>query len=560
MAYDFYGSFVLVLHSHIPYVLRHDTIGEEWLFDSVAECYIPLLNILNRLVGEGICPKVTIGLTPVLVEQLNDPYFISQFEAYCQRKQEHAEGDRNRFKHFDPDMAYLAKLWRRFYGRTLSIFRRRYGQNLIAAFKGLQDQGHIELITSMATHCYSPLLREDTSIQAQIKLARKSYQSHFGRMPAGLWLPECGYRPSYVWTPPVKNGNEDNYPYLRKGVEEFLDENDIDYFIVSNEQLQKAWSQDNHNTPLDIYFAGGAQVTNKPVTVFARDACISEQVWNFFGGYPGDSNYLDFHKRHADSRLRYWKTTDRRFDMSQKHTYYLPYVKQYKIPEHAGHYKWLIKESLKANYQHTGQPTLIMTAFDTELFGHWWFEGPAWLYRVIKWINADPEINMLTCSEYRQRHSPRKHIHLTESSWGRGNDNNVWINPETEWIWGRIYHAEKEIRYLAYEFAWRKEDQLLQRIIDQCIRELLLLQASDWGFMITHDSTKNYAEQRVVEHHENFKRLVKIAWDYGHGRWVDEKEWGVLYECETKNNIFPKPELDWYAKLEHNPQKGGFWQ
>jgi 1,4-alpha-glucan branching enzyme len=553
MQNNFYGSFVLVLHTHIPYVLRHDPLGEEWIFDSTAECYIPLLNIFNRLIEEGVSPKVTMGLTPVLVEQLSDPYFISQFEAYCQRKIELARQDFQTFRSKNGDLAYMAKLWRHFYARTLTVFRTKYNQNIIAAFKDMQDQGHIELITSMATHCYCPLIREDTSIQAQLKLAINSYQTRFGRHPSGIWLPECGYRPRNVWRPPVKNAPEDNHAYLRKGVEEFIDENDLDYFVVSNEQLMKAYAHDNHLTPLDIYFAGGAKITKKPVTIFTRDASISEQVWNFFGGYPGDSNYLDFHKRHSNSRLRYWKTTDRNLDMSRKQPYFIPYVRDHKIAEHAGHYKWLIKESLKANYHRAGKPTLIMTAFDTELFGHWWFEGPAWLYRVIKWVSADHEINIKTCSEYRAQHSPNKYIHLHESSWGTGNNNNVWINPKNEWIWSLIYQAEKEIRYLGYEFAWRQKDHLMQRILNQCMRELLLLQSSDWGFMITNNSTKNYAEQRVAEHHENFNRLSKIAWDYGYGRWVNEGEWGFLAACENKNNIFSAPDLNWYAKLEYNP-------
>jgi len=442
----FYGSFVLVLHTHLPYVLRHDPLGEEWLLDSAAECYIPLLNIFHRLIAEGISPKVTLSFSPVLLEQLSDPYFVSQFEAYCQRKRQYAEMDQYTFQSYNQDLAYLAKLWRRFYTRTLSIFRHKYNQNLVAAFKSLQDQGHIEILTSMATHCYCPLLQEDTSIQSPLKLALQSHQAHFGCPPAGLWLPECGYRPSYVWFPRGNNGFGDRRPYLRKGLEEFVDENGLDYFIVDNEQLQRAWPQDSPKTPLAIYFAGGLQVINKPVAIFVRDTGISEQVWNFEGGYPGDGNYLDFHKRHAAGRLRYWKITERHLDMSQKHPYYLPYVKRHKIPEHAGHYKWLIKESLKANYHIVGHPALIMTAFDTELFGHWWFEGPAWLYQVIKWINADPEINMVTCREYMQQHPPQQFVYLTESSWGQGNNNNTWINPQTEWIWARTYHAEKEIR------------------------------------------------------------------------------------------------------------------
>jgi 1,4-alpha-glucan branching enzyme len=197
---------------------------------------------------------------------------------------------------------------------------------------------------------------------------------------------------------------------------------------------------------------------------------------------------------------------------------------------------------------------LAMTAFDAELFGHWWFEGPTFLYYVIKWIAADPEIKSVTCSEYLDQNPADIWVHLPESSWGRNYDSSTWINPEVEWTWERIYHAEKEIQYLAKDFASRKNDQTLQRIIKQAIRELFILQASDWQFMITNWSTRDLAEKRVVERHEDFKRLAKMAWDYGHGRNVPEEEWVFLHHCEMRNDVFPEPELDWFSKLDYPPK------
>ncbi|MCK5237371.1 MAG: DUF1957 domain-containing protein, partial [Deltaproteobacteria bacterium] len=82
------GSFALVLHSHLPYVLSHGTWphGSDWLNEAAAETYIPLLNVFNRLVGEGISPKVTIGLSPVLTEMLASDEFRELFTGYLDQK------------------------------------------------------------------------------------------------------------------------------------------------------------------------------------------------------------------------------------------------------------------------------------------------------------------------------------------------------------------------------------------------------------------------------------------------------------------------------------------
>ena len=175
----FYGAFCLILHSHIPYVMNHDVMGEEWLFEATAETYIPLLNIFNRLVREGIQPKITINLSPVLAEQLCMTCFKDRFKAYCKKKIEYAIKDAETFGSND-HMTWLANLWRRFYYRTLSIFQETYHEYLISAFKALHNQGAIEVMTCGATHGYFPALLRDQSIQGQMKMARKSYQTFLG--------------------------------------------------------------------------------------------------------------------------------------------------------------------------------------------------------------------------------------------------------------------------------------------------------------------------------------------------------------------------------------------
>ena len=516
------------------------------LLDAAIETYLPLLNVLNRLVQEGISPRITIGISPVLAEQLAHPEFKAKLREYCWLKAEFARRDEEEFKPHSPHIQWLAQRWQAFYTETDRVFNDTYKRDVVGAFRQLQEDGHIEVITCGATHPYLPALLEDASIAAQIKLAVQTHWHHFGSSPRGIWIPECGYRPSGWWTPKYTSRQAESAKY-RQGIDAFLGENDLDFFIIDQHQLDRATPSDLFKTPLDTYYAGGSEVPKNPVTVFTRDGALSEQVWLRQRGYPGDGAYLDFHKRHANGKHRYWKITDEEVPIDHKHLYY-PEDAEYHIAEHAEHYKRLIAESLWANFENTGHAKLLMTAFDTELFGHWWFEGTSWLYYVLKYIAADPEIGTATCAEYLDQQPAYDWVYLPESSWGANYDSGTWMNPEVEWMWERIYHAEHEMRELAKAFVHRKEEATLGRVLRQLIRELLILQGSDWQFMVTNWSTRDLAEKRLVERHEDFKRLAALVWDYGHGRSVAPSEWHFLHECEQVNKIFQHVDLAWYAE------------
>jgi 1,4-alpha-glucan branching enzyme len=229
----------LILHSHIPYVLHHDRMNEEWLYEAAAETYIPLLNILYRLIRKGISPKVTINISPVLAEQLVTNYFREEFQNYCDQKIYFSQEEEKKFISNDPMMHRLAVLWKKFYYKTKRLFQDEYEGNIINAFRWLQDEGHIEIITCAATHSYFPALSEDASINAQIRMAQLSYERLFGRSPSGIWLPECGYRPPGHWAFPLTN-RKHHQAYYRPGIEELLAKNGLYYFIVDQEQFQKS--------------------------------------------------------------------------------------------------------------------------------------------------------------------------------------------------------------------------------------------------------------------------------------------------------------------------------
>ncbi|HDK36158.1 MAG TPA: DUF1957 domain-containing protein, partial [Bacteroidetes bacterium] len=240
MAKNKIGYFTFVLHAHLPYVLSHGKWphGMDWLNEAAAETYLPILTALNELREEGIAPKMSIGITPVLTEQLADESFKTEFESYLHQKIQAAIDDQITFKKYgNLHLHELAVMWEKFYRKTLSDFVGIYHYDLVGAFRELSDAGYLDLITCGATHGYFPLLGLDTSIQAQVKTAVKTHIRHYGKPPRGIWLPEAAYRPRYEWVPPIESALGKK-PYLRKGVDEFLSENGIEYFFVDSALLR----------------------------------------------------------------------------------------------------------------------------------------------------------------------------------------------------------------------------------------------------------------------------------------------------------------------------------
>ncbi|MFX1313172.1 MAG: hypothetical protein ACFFHD_11250, partial [Promethearchaeota archaeon] len=176
----------------------------DWVNEAAAETYIPLLIELYKLVDDGYHPKFTIGLTPVLCEMLRHPRFVDGFVGYLDDKFNAAVHDFKEFTEnkYEEGRIKLTKWWQEFYERVKENFIHRYNKDLVGAFKNLQDMGFLDIITSGATHGYSPLLSKETSIDAQFKTAVDNYKGHFGRIPTGAWLPECAYRPGYRWKNP----------------------------------------------------------------------------------------------------------------------------------------------------------------------------------------------------------------------------------------------------------------------------------------------------------------------------------------------------------------------
>ncbi|MGH7962874.1 MAG: 1,4-alpha-glucan branching protein domain-containing protein, partial [Candidatus Binatia bacterium] len=485
---------------------------------------------------------LTIGLTPVLLEQLADPRFPPKFLAYLEQKSRAAQEDRRTFKsRGEESLARLAGLWDAFYRRTAAFFTDDLSADLIDAFRRLQGEKHIETIASAATHAYLPLLGLDQSVQAQVEIGTACYQRHFGTPSQGFWLPECAYRPASSWTPPVAGVPAAD----RRSIAHILSAYGISYFLVDTRQLKSSPPDYDRHSPSAVYWVDGRDALpfSANVALFTRDFETTSRVWQHDSGYPGDPRYLEFHKKQGAGGLRYWRITDRQADLAYKQ----PYVPEWAFAQvrvHAAHFFQVLRESLRTHWQQTGEQGIIVAAFDTELFGHWWFEGPQWVAELLRHLAADSEITLTTCGEYLSRHPPQRAVQLIESSWGAGGDHRVWLQDDTRPLWRDLYQAECDLQTLGEQVNGKKADRRLVRILRQCGRELLLLQSSDWSFMISTWSTRDHAERRFALHLDNFRRLRHMAEQYLAGKAIAEPEWRLLDEMGHQHPLFRNLDLN----------------
>lgn len=566
------GNYVLILHTHLPFVLHHGDWphGTDWLCEAVAECYIPLLNAFYELLEEGISPKVTLDISPVLCEQLEHPDFKAIFEKYCNHKIKAAAEDRESFKNEgkDPHQIWLTEYWEEWFTARLIDFKARYNSSIVGALKTLQDDGAIEVMTCGATHGYFPLMADDKSISLQIKAAVANYQKHFGRKPRGIWLPECAYRPAYTWQTYL-TVEPYHTPHSRRGVEEFLAENGIEYFVVDEQTNRRAQPlgvlKDGHFTPvhspefqsyhynfdsspLNLFRAASSENVSKGTAVaFARHQDVAMQVWSAESGFPGNPAYLDFHKKQGGSMHRYWRVTDVKADMAHKLLY---------VPEWTGGanganaqtFAHSIENTLRDYHFRAGKEGTLTTPFDTELFGHWWFEGPDFLKRVLQNLHNSPYVKVKTAGEQLDYIQPTEVALLPESSWGRDGNHDVWVNDMTLWTWKSIYRAEQKMNELVEKTEKFKNDPKLCRIMLQAMRELMLMQASDWQFLIETGSARDYAEMRFANHRTDFNKLCEMAARYVATKKFDKNDEEFLKETELRNPVFPELKLDWWKK------------
>ncbi len=596
------GAFTFVLHSHIPYVRLAGRWphGEEWLHEAISETYLPLLDMLHRLRDEGINFRLTLGLTPVLLEQLADPLVLEHFDQFVNAKIEAASHDIEYFSTvpaepfqdvdtinpvlydvpadqqrsaasapageilIDGEPQPVAKLrdlavwYRDFYQNIRHIFNERFGRDLIGAFRRLQDEGYIEIIASPATHAYLPLLSRDSAIIAQVQAGIATYRRMFGREPTAMWLPECAYRPAYI----SPDGT------IRPGLEYFLAQHNIKVFFSETHSItggspvgiaagdaigpygdirrryvipSTSVAPPRAATTYHPYYvsnstAGLGAEDHSGVAVIGRNNRTGLQVWSAEWGYPGDFDYREFHKKSGTSGLQYWRVTGARTDLAMKE-YYDPEWARFKVDQHSEHFTHLVHDLLRDFYNKTGEYGLISSNYDTELFGHWWFEGVLWLEQVLKMLATSPDIEMITATQYITQHPPTEVLNLPEGSWGAGGTHFTWDNSENHWMWEPMAEAEFRMERNAMRYSEATPEQ--EKVLNQAARELMLMQSSDWPFLVTTGQAREYAIQRFNQHLDRFTRLIETLEN-------GQPDVALAEEFYELDKIFAEVDFRWY--------------
>ena len=492
------GFLGIVLHAHLPYVRHpeHPSFFEEnWLFEAITECYIPLLNVLDRLHDDQIDYRLTISLSPTLMTMLRDDLLLSRYLNHLEKLLELADKEILRTRK-DGNYQILARLYRRHFSRTLDCFKNRYQNDLLTVFDKHHQAGNLELITCAATHGLLPLLSTSQSaVRNQVDIAIATYQQMFGRAPTGFWLPECAYYP---------------------GLESVLGDAGINYFFTDTHGIM-------HASPRPDYGVYAPLECDNHVSVFARNPEASEQVWSAQEGYPGDFDYREYYSDigfdlDLDYLSPYMLDADIRIQTGIKYhritggndgkEIYQPRQAYNKALLHAQDFIDKCQQQIDRVSPDIDRPPLIVAPYDAELFGHWWFEGPHWLEQVLRLANKqDNALEAVSCDDYLAVYPCNQVAKPSTSTWGDQGYFSYWVNESNDWIYPHLHRASIKIEALASAFKDAPAGSLQERALNQAVRSLLLAQASDWPFIMKSGTTIEYATKRMTDQLARFNYL-----------------------------------------------------
>ncbi len=547
------GYVSFVLHAHLPFIHHpesDDYLEESWLYEAISETYIPLLKNFKKLVDEKVNFRITMSMTPPLLSMLDNKLLQQKYINYLKQLIELSEKEIKRTT-FNGKMNNLSKYYYERYSEDLRLFRDEFKCDLISQFKHFQDIGVLEIITCGATHGYFPILYvNEKTVRAQIAVGVQTYERYFGKKPRGIWLPECGYVPE---------------------ADKYLREFGVDYAIVESHGILYA-------NPTPVYGTLAPIVSPQGFTVFGRDMESSRQVWSSINGYPGDFNYRDFYRdigyeadydyikpyiAHNGVRvhtgIKYHRITG---DTDNKDIYDIQWAKD-SAERQAGHFLNSRTQQIENASHYMNKPPIVLCPYDAELYGHWWYEGPYWLYILFKKIYYDEcNFELITPSEYMDKYPEIQQCQPCRSSWGANGYSEVWLNPSNDYAHKHLHTAGDRMCELAYKFrnsydilndlecqikklkndkkpitpitssAKYRNTKLQVRALNQAARELLLAQSSDWLFIITNNTMVDYAHRRIKDHIGRFTRLYNEL----NSNKIDRK---FLKEIEEKDCVFP---------------------
>lgn len=508
------GGVMLVLHAHLPYVRHPDfpEYGEEsWLFEAMTGSYLPLLQMFGRL--DDRRGLAAISLSPTLLEMFRDEHLAGKYDRYLDKVMSLAERKLQSLKLSDPDRTAALECQvvrlqdiKQYWTVTLS-------RNLVAAFVGLARSGVVELFTTAATHAYFPVHARDLrNVRRQIDVGLRAFRRVTGLESRGFWLPECGYFGQ---------------------LDELLADSGVDFFFVDSHMIENASPRPTRGTSAPV-------VTPSGVAAFGRDEATSRQVWSAREGYPADPDYRDFHsdmgfQLEGDDLSAYlWGGVgrgmsglklDRVTGIGVAKGSYAREAALRKAKLHAGDFVRGLAGRLPVSVD---RDSVIVAMYDAELFGHWWYEGPEFLEAVFR-VSETAGVRFVTPSEYLAGNPVLECCEPAGGSWGAGGYSAMWINPSNDWIYPELWAAQDRLSAMADHS--RVDNPVMRDALNQCAREVMLAEASDWPFMLTNNVCVGYAEKRVRSHLERF-HVIANGIESGH------VELPFVEDCRWRNPIF----------------------
>ena len=523
------GFLALILHTHLPFI-RHpehpEFLEERWFFEAVTETYLPLLERFERLCNDQVPFRITMSFTPTLLAMLSDDLLQSRYVRHLEKLIELSEKEIQRTR-WMPQFNRLALFYHHRFKTARGLYVDSYRRNLIRPFRQLSDRGVLEPIASGATHGYLPLMDyARTAARAQVHIGVKAFEHAFGRRPLGFWLPECGYYP---------------------GHDAFLKECGVRYFLTDAHGVL-------FGSPRPKYGVYAPAICPSGVAAFGRDLESSKSVWSAEEGYPGDFDYREFYRdigydldyeyvrpylngdgARLHTGIKYYRITGRTDDKQP----YDPDRALEKAAQHAGNFMFNREKQIEYLKSTIDRAPIIISPYDCELFGHWWFEGPDWLEFLIRKVHVDQQtFQLATPSDYLNRYPHNQVLEPSMSSWGNGGYNDVWLNGTNDWVYSHLQKMTERMTEVANEH--RTPDPLQTRALNQMGRELLLAQASDWAFILKTQTHTAYAYRRINDHLARFNALYTAMKQ----QRIDEPR---LAEFETKDNLFPFLDYRVYA-------------
>jgi 1,4-alpha-glucan branching enzyme len=521
------GYFTLVLHAHLPYV-RHpehpEFLEERWLFEALTESYLPLLALMDGWLADEVDFRLAVGLTPTLVSMLEDHLLRERYLQYLDRLIRLTEQELTRLR-YHTNFGPTARFYKARLESVRANFKDRLQGDVVGQFRRLQELGCVEILTSSATHAYLPHLRHiPSAVRSQIAVGVETYRKHFGRQPTGFWLPECAYFP---------------------GLDQVLADEGVLYTILESHGIAQGSRRPQFGTYAPIVCPSG-------VAAFGRDTETSRLVWSSEVGYPGDPDYRDFYRDIGFDRppediaralgpdgvnsftgLKYHRVTG-----STPHK--LPYDRERamrRVDIHAADFVARLTRAIANVAPDMDRRPILLSPYDAELFGHWWFEGPEWLDRVVRKIDAleTPTVVTATPSEYLAENPRAQESVPAESSWGRGGFHDVWLNHSNDEIYPRLHGMARTMESLALQHE--DANGLERQILNMAGKESLLAQSSDWTFLQRAGTATTYASRRLAEHLERFDQLAGFL---DPANMVDEDTVREQLELiEGRSGLFP---------------------